>query len=95
MRQHAVETANDPSHPAGRGGAGPFRLALVFDNGARKMVNLRPLLGGPVFEPLHDPAFFARVELDPICGTVVWPNGADLAPEALREPDAEEASSAA
>ena len=27
-------------------------------------------------------AIFCRMELDPICGTVVWPNG-DLAPEAL------------
>jgi hypothetical protein len=34
---------------------------------------------------LHDPEFFARMELDSICGTVAWPNGADFAPEALHD----------
>jgi len=29
--------------------------------------------------------YFARVSVDPISGTVVWPNGADFAPEALYE----------
>ena len=41
------------------------------------------MLEGPIFEPLRDPAYFAYAELDPVCGTVVWPNGADFAPEAL------------
>ncbi len=62
---------------------GPSRLALAFNDGTRKTVDLAPLLSGPVFEPLRDPGYFARVQLDPVCGTVVWPNGADLAPEAL------------
>ena len=60
-------------------------LRLAFNDGTRKTVDLTPLLSGPIFEPLYDPAYFARVQLDPVCGTVVWPNGADLAPEALRE----------
>lgn len=64
---------------------GPHSLRVEFDGGTAKRVNLRPLLTGPVFEPLHDPAYFARVTVDPACGTVVWPNGADLAPEALRD----------
>jgi hypothetical protein len=36
-----------------------------------------------VFEPLREPAFFARVTVDPEIGTVVWPNGADLDPLVL------------
>jgi hypothetical protein len=67
---------------------GPSRLRLAFNDGTRKAVDVTPLLGGPVFEPLRDPAYFARVELDPVCGTVVWPNGADFAPEALHALDA-------
>ena len=62
---------------------GDRSLHLTFDDGSSKRVNLGPLLDGPVFEPLHDPAYFARVSVDHECGTVVWPNGADLAPEAL------------
>jgi len=64
---------------------GPHSLDLTFDEGTRKCVNVYPLLDGPIFEPLHEPSYFARVVLDPVAGTVVWPNGADFAPEALYE----------
>jgi hypothetical protein len=63
---------------------GPHLLRLRFDDGDERVVDVRPLLRGPVFEPLMDADFFARAALDPVCRTVVWPNGADLAPEALR-----------
>ena len=63
--------------------AGPSILRLSFNDGTAKVVDVAPLLIGPVFEPLRDAAYFARVTLDPICGTVTWPNGADFAPEAL------------
>lgn len=64
---------------------GPHLLRLAFNDSTRKVVDVFPLLEGPVFEPLKDPAFFARATLDPIAGTAVWPNEADLAPEALRD----------
>jgi hypothetical protein len=64
---------------------GAHSLDLTFKDGTRKRVNLLPLLEGPVFEPLRDPKYFTRVELDPVAGTVVWPNGADIAPETLYE----------
>ncbi len=62
-----------------------FILKLEFDDGSVKIVDIKPLLTGPVFKPLKDPAFFAKVTIDPIAQTVVWPNGADFAPEALFE----------
>ncbi len=67
---------------------GGHALRLVFSTGEMREVDVRPLveqIGGPVFEPLRDPTYFARVSADPVCGTVVWPNGADLAPTALYE----------
>jgi hypothetical protein len=69
---------------------GPHSLRLVFNDGTRKRVNLLPLLDGQIFEPLRDPVYFARVVVDPVVGTVVWPNEADLAPEALYELSPEE-----
>ena len=62
---------------------GPHSLRLLFRDGTRKRVNLLPHLDGPIFKPLRDPPYFARVSIDPVAGTVVWPNEADFAPEAL------------
>jgi len=72
---------------------GPFSLDLEFEDGTRKRVNLRRLLWGPVFEPLKDPNYFRRGKLDKVAGTVVWPNGADVAPEHLYSMRAEKAPS--
>jgi len=69
---------------------GPHSLELTFDDGTYKRVNVLPLLDGPIFEPLHEPSYFARMVLDPVAGTVVWPNEADFAPEALYELEPEE-----
>jgi hypothetical protein len=70
---------------------GPHSLWLAFNDGTSKRVNARPLLQGPVFEPLLDPAYFALARLDQVIGTVVWPNEADLAPEALCDLEPEDA----
>jgi len=69
---------------------GPHSLFLTFNDGTRKRMNALPLLDGPVFEPLRDPAYFARVIVDPVTGTVVGPTEADFAPEALDELETEE-----
>jgi hypothetical protein len=57
---------------------------LRFSDGLEGEVDLSGDLDGPMFEPLRDPAMFGRVRLDPTLHTLVWPNGADLAPEFLR-----------
>ncbi|MBV9278590.1 MAG: DUF2442 domain-containing protein [Chloroflexi bacterium] len=62
---------------------GPHRLRLTFEDGTVGDVDLSRQVWRGVFEPLADPAYFAHVRVDPEAGTVVWPNGADMAPEPL------------
>ncbi len=61
-----------------------YRLAVEFEDGVKGEIDLSDRLFGPVFEPLKDPAFFARAAVDEF-GVIAWPNGADLAPDALYE----------
>jgi len=62
---------------------GDYKIWVRFADGVEGEIDLSGELWGEVFEPLHDPKFFARMSLDPDVGTVVWPNGADFAPEFL------------
>jgi hypothetical protein len=54
-----------------------------FRDGSAGEVDLSPVLWGPVFEPLKDPAYFRTFTVQPEFLTLVWPNGADIAPEYL------------
>ena len=62
---------------------GEFKIRLTFNDGVKGIVDFSDWLSGPVFEPLRDPANFARFFLEG--GTVAWPSGADIAPETLHE----------
>lgn len=62
------------------------RLHVTFADGTTGEVDLTHFLASPhvtgtVFEPLRDPAAFAQVGV--VTGAVQWPNGADLAPDAM------------
>jgi hypothetical protein len=61
---------------------GGHRVFLVFSDGVEGEVDLSGDLWGEVFEPLRDPAYFSRFSVD---DTLMWPNGADFAPEFLHE----------
>jgi hypothetical protein len=58
-----------------------YRLLLSFDNGEKRVFDVRPYLNKGVFSQLRDVAVFnsVRVSFD----TVEWSNGADLCPETL------------
>lgn len=62
---------------------GGHRIRLSSSEGTVKTVDFPRCLRGPIFEPLKDPSYFRRFFID--AGTVVWPNGADIAPETLFE----------
>lgn len=62
---------------------GGFRIEVGFSDGVAGTVDFSGWLHGPIFEPLKDPAYFARFFIEG--GTVSWPNGADIAPETLYE----------
>ncbi len=62
-----------------------FVLRVRFRDGTEGEIDLEPELVGPVFEPLRDPEQFKLFRVDPELCTVVWPNGADFAPEFLHD----------
>jgi hypothetical protein len=57
---------------------------LRFSDGAEGEVDLSNKLHGPIFEPLRNIELFRQVVLHAELRTLVWPNGADFAPEFLR-----------
>ena len=62
-----------------------YVIRLRFNDGAEGVVDLADQLFGTMFAPLHDPAQFRAFRVDPELGTIVWANGADLAPEFLHD----------
>ena len=46
----------------------------------RRFLN-KPVIDGTIFEPLRDVATFSQVQV--VLGVIQWPNGADLAPDAM------------
>jgi Protein of unknown function (DUF2442) len=63
---------------------GGHRLRAAFSDGMAGEYDFSAIVGegGPMAEPLRDPAFFARVFLED--GAPTWPNGFDAAPGWLR-----------
>ena len=62
---------------------GDYRVWLKFTDGVEGEVDLESELWGEVFQSLKDKAKFAKLALDEELNTIVWPNGADFAPEFL------------
>lgn len=60
-----------------------YRVWLKFQDGTEGEIDLKNELWGEAFEALKDISFFHNLRVDPELHTIVWPNGADLAPEFL------------
>ena len=60
-----------------------FKIKLAFNDGKEGIADLTDALVGPVFDCLKNQKEFTRFQVDKELDTIVWPNGADLAPEYL------------
>jgi hypothetical protein len=60
-------------------------LHLTFADGLEGNVDALQRMRGPVFADACTPDGFSEVAIDAETGTIVWPNGADLAPDVLYE----------
>ena len=74
MMPHVVEARHVSGHT----------VWLRFEDGAAGEIDLTAELYGPIFEPLRDIEAFRQLYVHPELKTLVWPNGADFAPEFLR-----------
>jgi hypothetical protein len=62
------------------------RVQVTFVDGTAGEVDMsgflkNPNIDGTVFEALRDPAIFCQARV--VLGGIEWPNGADLAPDAM------------
>ena len=62
-----------------------YKILFTFENGEKKLVNFEDMLWGEVFEPLKDKTLFKQFKINKEYGTIVWPNGADVAPDGMYE----------
>ena len=62
-----------------------YVVKLRFRDGTEGEIDLGPELTGPMFELLRDLEQFKRFRVDSEFHTLVWPNGADFAPEFLHD----------
>lgn len=60
-----------------------YTLLITFADGERRLYNARPLLEKAIYSPLKNITFFLTAKAD--CGTVVWNDELDIAPEHLYE----------
>ena len=75
MDYHVVEARHIRAHT----------VWLRFRDGTSGEIDLAPALHGLVMAPLKDVPFFKQFSIHPAFHTLVWPNGADFAPEFLHD----------
>lgn len=62
-----------------------YQIQVEFSDGFQRTIDFEPILSGPLWGALRDPAQFRKVRLDEDGGTLVWPGDLDIDPNVLRD----------
>lgn len=63
-----------------------YQVALRFNDGSNGVADLKDLVArGGIFTELQETEKFKNFQLHHELSTIVWPNGADVAPESLKK----------
>jgi len=62
-----------------------YILHIRFSDGSEGEIDFEEELDGEIFKPLKDISYFKKFIVNQELHTVIWPNGADFAPEFLYE----------
>ena len=60
-----------------------YTLLITFINGEKRIYNARPLLNKAIYSSLRNIGVFMKAKAS--CGTVIWDDDIDIAPEHLYE----------
>lgn len=60
-----------------------FELLITFENGERKVFDVKPLLHFPIYKRINNKGFFSLAKADGMC--VYWSDDIDLCPDMVYE----------
>lgn len=60
-----------------------YTYQITFSDNTKGDVNFTEFLWGEAFQELKDKNFFKQAAIDRTSGTIVWPNGIDIAPDII------------
>lgn len=58
-----------------------YKLCIEFNNGKKKIFDMKPYLNFGIFRELKNINYFKKVKS--FMGTVVWPHGQDICPDTI------------
>lgn len=56
-----------------------YELLITFQNGEKKIFDVKPILSLPIYQPLNNKGFFALAKADGMC--IYWSDEVDLCPD--------------
>lgn len=65
-----------------------YQLLLTFENGEKRIFDMKPYLDKGIFKELRDERMFKSVKVS--FDSIEWPNQADIDPEVLYEDSVEQ-----